>query len=154
MDFQIEVIDLNNPKYEQILDIRKRVFIAEQKVPEELEIADEEESIFYLATLDQVAVATGRYRKKGERYFKIERVATLPDFRGRGFGKRLMLEMLNDIVTNHGTSVVPFLNSQDSAVEFYQKLGFYIVGDEFFEAGIKHFKMLYLAHFQKELESL
>jgi predicted GNAT family N-acyltransferase len=153
LDLIIEVVDLNNPKYEQLLQIRKDVFVKEQKVPEELEIDKEHESVFYLASLDNVAMATGRYRKKADKYFKIERVATLPKYRGKGLGKKLMLQMLEDIFKNN-KHAIPFLYSQDSAVDFYKKLGFYTIGDEFYEAGIKHFKMLYLEHFLDELKSL
>lgn len=153
-DLQIRVVEKDNFEYEQILDIRRKVFIFEQQVPEEIEISDEEESTFYLVTSRDKSIATGRYRKKSHRFYKIERVAVLSDFRGQGFGQKLIKKMIRDILSKKGKEAIPYLNSQEGAVKFYLNLGFHIIGEEFYEAGIKHFRMLYLDHFLEEISSL
>ena len=52
--------------------------------------------------------------------------------------------MLNDFILNEiPADKTIFLNSQETAIEFYIKLGFKVTGSPFTEAGISHTKMIY-----------
>lgn len=136
---EIKKIELHSNDYQDALEVRKAVFVVEQGVPEELEISNEEEGHYFVGLIDDKIVATARFRVMDE-YIKVERVATLPEYRGRGMAKKLMEAMQEEINKNYELS--PILNAQESAVSFYLQLGWKIEGDEFFEAGIKHFKMV------------
>ena len=70
---------------------------------------------------------------------KIGRVAVKKSYRGKGYGKKLCLELI-DIARKSGINDIR-LNSQLDAVEFYKKLGFKEYGDVFMEANIKHIAM-------------
>lgn len=141
MKLLVKKVDYHSPEYEQVLKIRTKVFIQEQGVPRELELEHEQFSTFYLGSVNQLPVVTGRYREVAENVFKIERVATLVAYRGQGLGKQLMQAMLDDLNKRSDLEREIYLNSQESAVPFYLKLGFKVEGEEFYEAGIKHFKM-------------
>ncbi len=119
-------------------EIRFKVFVHEQNVPEELELEHEEDSVHYLVKMDGSEIATGRYREIDGK-IKIERFAVLKEKRGFGLGKKLLEYMLSHIP--HGKKI--YLNAQDTAVNFYKSGGFEIEGNAFYEAGIKHFKMNY-----------
>ena len=67
-------------------------------------------------------------------------MATAPEVRGEGFGRALILACLTFARENG----VPLLwcNARTGAVEFYRKLGFEIVGDEFIVPDVgPHFRM-------------
>lgn len=127
--------------YEQCLMIRREVFINEQKVPEELEIDEHEKAAtHFLCLFNARPAATGRLRLAQDKV-KFERIATLPSYRGKGFGRRLMGEM--EAFARATYPGAPFMMyAQRSAVDFYLSLGWKPVGDEFLEAGIPHLKMV------------
>ena len=121
--------------------MREIVFIEEQKVDPSIEFEFEEESSFYLLEVKGKAVATGRWRET-EKGIKLERFVTLKEERGKAYGKRIVLEMLSDILPTQKTI---YLNAQTQALGFYEKLGFRKTGKPFLEANIEHYLMIYRA---------
>ncbi|MBL6963734.1 MAG: GNAT family N-acetyltransferase [Bacteroidetes bacterium] len=134
---QIFAISYDNILFEQVRQIREEVFVEEQNVPLEIEYEFEEESIHYLAFYEDEAIATARYRKT-EEGIKLERFATLEEYRNKGIGAAILNKMLHDI---RKENKMVYLNAQEVAVKFYEKHGFEVVGEMFMEAGIKHFRM-------------
>ncbi len=119
--------------------IRRRVFIEEQRVPEEIELdADDARAFHALATLGGDAIGCGRMLDHGEEV-KIGRMAVLPPLRGTGVG-RYILRFLMDRARARGFRKA-ILHAQLSAEGFYLKEGFTPVGGVFDEAGIVHRKM-------------
>ncbi len=120
--------------------IRRRVFIEEQHVPEEIEMdADDEHAFHALAILDGVAIGCGRMLEHGDSEVKIGRMAVLPEFRETGVGARI-LRFLIDRARTRGLRKA-ILHAQLTAEGFYLKQGFNPIGDVFDEAGIAHRKM-------------
>ncbi len=119
--------------------IRRRVFIEEQRVPEEIELdADDARAFHALAIADGDAIGCGRMLNHGEEV-KIGRMAVLPPFRGTGVGRDI-LRFLMDRARARGFRKA-ILHAQLSAEGFYLKEGFTPVGGVFDEAGISHRKM-------------
>lgn len=118
--------------------IRRSVFVEEQGV-DSLEEYDEfeEVSVHFLAWVSGTAVGTARWRKTSEGY-KLERFAVLKAFRGIGVGSALVKEVLKDLP--RGASPV-YLNAQLGAIKLYEQFGFRTEGEEFLEAGIRHYRM-------------
>ena len=119
--------------------IREVVFIEEQNVPRDREYDEYEEgSIHFLAYADGDPAGCIRYRRSGDR-IKLERLAVLKEFRGRGIGKALM-----DYVekrSSDDTTTEFVLNSQLHAMEFYEKCGYKARGGIFLDADIEHREM-------------
>lgn len=136
--FHIEVADWDT-RQGQIKEVRTRVFIREQGVPEELEWDEKDrESIHLLALLDSgEAIGTARMFHN-----HIGRMCVLPDWRGKGVGRRLLATLL-DLTRQHGMEA-PILHAQTSAIGFYEKSGFIASGPLFMDAGIAHRTMTYL----------
>lgn len=133
---------IDSPEYQLALGIRRRVFIEEQKVPENLEIDEFENVCDYFLTLkDGLPLATGRLRKK-DSFIKFERIATIPEARGKGVGRSLMLFMMNEASLSYPT-LIPYMHSQLEAAPFYEKLGWKREGEIFYEANIPHIRMRY-----------
>ncbi|HEU4577946.1 MAG TPA: GNAT family N-acetyltransferase [Polyangiaceae bacterium] len=124
--------------------IRHAVFVEEQGVPVELEIDGlDDQCRHFLAHLrldggGEQAVATARARVT-DRGWKIERVAVLREQRGRSVGAALVRHMLGAAPRDR----VVYIHAQQSAIGFWQRVGFAVEGPEFFEAGIPHRLMLW-----------
>jgi len=120
-----------------ISDIRRRVFIEEQHVPEALEWDGlDDTAIHVLGSIDgDAACATARLLNTGQ----IGRMAVLPAYRHRGLGSALVTELLS-AAADGGMHEV-FLHAQLRAQRFYERHGFTPVGDIFEDAGIPHIAM-------------
>ena len=116
--------------------IRRRVFIEEQNVPEELELDElDATAVHLLAVQDGRPVGTARLLIEGESA-KIGRVAVLPEMRGTRAGAALMRAALDELRARGVTKAK--LGAQTHAIGFYEKLGFTIHGPEYDDAGIPH----------------
>ncbi len=121
------------------LAIRTEVFVIGQHVDPALEYEFEEESHHYLLFTGGKAVATARWRETSKG-IKLERFATLPEYRNRAYGSFILKEILKDIIPLNKTI---YLHSQDTAVRFYERHGFEINGELFIEANIRHYPMVF-----------
>jgi predicted GNAT family N-acyltransferase len=119
---------------EKLREVRRSVFVQEQKVPEELEWDDADERAYHVlaTTSDGKPIGTGRLRLDCH----IGRMAVLRGWRGRGVGGTI-LRLLVDLAEKEGCEVVR-LHAQTHALKFYERYGFSAIGDEFEEAGIPH----------------
>ncbi|MBB1491700.1 MULTISPECIES: GNAT family N-acetyltransferase [unclassified Paracoccus (in: a-proteobacteria)] len=116
--------------------IRRRVFIEEQNVPEEIELDEHDATaVHLLATQDERPVGTARLLIDGGTA-KIGRVALLPEARGTGAGAALMRAALDELRAR-GVRTAK-LGAQTYAIGFYEKLGFAAYGPEYDDAGIPH----------------
>lgn len=122
---------------ERAYAIRRRVFIEEQRVPEEIELdADDAHAFHALALLDGVAIGCGRMLAHGAGEVKIGRMAVLPEHRSGGIGAQI-LRFLIDRARARGVHKA-ILHAQLTAEGFYLKQGFKPLGEVFEEAGITH----------------
>ena len=135
----INVKCVNNDKEIDIcLSIRRKVFVEEQNIPENIEMDDElVQSICVCAILDKQYVGTARYRETSSG-IKLERFAVLKEHRGLGVGKALVKFILDNLDQDQDI----YLHAQEAVVDFYLLLGFKKVNDRFYEAEIPHWKMI------------
>jgi predicted GNAT family N-acyltransferase len=118
-------------------EIRRQVFVVEQKVDPAEEYDEFEDScIHLLAYSDGVPCGTARIRQT-ENGKKLERFAVLKEYRGLGVGAALVDGCLQKIEPGTYT----YMHAQEHALEFYAKHGFQATGDRFWECDIPHFKM-------------
>ena len=131
----------NETEYDGVRELRRRVFVEEQGIPENLVFGgDSGDDDNLIVVLDGPSViASARIIFSLPDTAKIERMAVLETLRNQGVGKKLMAFIISEI-KNRGFSKV-YLHAQYSAVDFYKTCGFRDVGKPFTEAGIKHIKM-------------
>ncbi|MDX2424799.1 MAG: GNAT family N-acetyltransferase [Cycloclasticus sp.] len=117
--------------------VRLAVFVAEQGVPNSLEIDPLDHIYLHFIAFDaeQKAIATARMSDDG----KFGRMAVLKPYRGQGVG-RLLLEAVCQQAISMGIHSI-YCHAQTGATGFYQKNGFLTQGEAFEEAGISHIKM-------------
>ena len=129
---QIEVMPWDKAR-EQASRIRFAVFVDEQRVPQEIELDEHDDtSLHALVFSGKEAVATGRLLPDGH----IGRMAVLKDWRKKGAGG-LMLTTLMKMAKLLGHKEI-VLSAQTHAVAFYRKHGFTEEGAEYMDAGIPH----------------
>ena len=91
----------------------------------------------YLLRAAGRTIGTARVRPVDIGVAKIERVAILKPYRGRGLGFALMRHVLREL--DRGRAV---LHAQTHSESFYRALGFETEGEPFEEAGIPHVRMV------------
>lgn len=141
----VEIVHVTtDEQLQQGLEIRKKVFVEEQKVPEEEEIDQYDvigDNVHHLLLVDdEVPAATGRliYYKAGTA--KMQRIAVHKHYRSKGFGRILLLAM-EERARELGLQA-SILDAQCHAEEFYRKLGYEVISPEpFYDAGILHVRM-------------
>jgi predicted GNAT family N-acyltransferase len=119
--------------------IRFEVFVEEQNVPAELEMDHMDAVCLHAVAYDAAGtpIGTGRLLPDGH----IGRMAVRKRGRGTGVGGALLQTLMAQAKARGDRQVV--LSSQTHAAPFYQRHGFTLEGDEFFEAGIAHINMRY-----------
>ena len=129
-----------NDATDEIMELRREVFIVEKRVPEHEELdGKEKEHIHFGMYENDILIACLRAQEVENGLLHIGRIAVKKDRRGKGLG-RLLLEHLFTYAKENGFSAVE-LSAVDSAEGFYKKLGFVPEGDYYPEAGIPHIYM-------------
>ena len=126
-----------------VLNIRNIVFVGEQNCPYDIEVvpSEEEEAKHFLIYYKETPVGTIRYRAMGDRTYKIERFAVLKEYREHGYGKDAFLYLVAKLEENFNPCTIYF-NAQYQLFDYYKALGFTEEGETFYEANIKHIKMV------------
>lgn len=127
----------DKPELEQVWAIRHEVFVIGQDCPEELEWEFEEESVHFMAKLNDEPCGTARWRKT-EKGYKLERFAVLEKCRGNGVASALIKAVITDLPED---ATYVYLHAQLEAAGLYEKHNFKSEGEHFWEAGIEHVKM-------------
>ena len=146
MDIDIRTIAGSAPDFALAMEIRQKVFVIEQKVPEDREHDEfDEKATHVLLLADGKPVGTGRVFADPERTdtARLGRVAVLREYRGLRLGQVLIATLLEEIKKS-GRFRRVLIHAQSSVVELYARFCFEKVGEEFYEAGIAHYEMIYL----------
>ncbi len=120
-------------------EIRRRVFVEEQKFTEEFD--DIDDMATHLVMYDKsLPVAVCRLFSKDEpQVYVLGRIAVIPSYRKSGTGRRLVQEAESTIKKLGGRKIV--LSAQVRAVGFYEKLGYSGGGEAYLEEYCPHVKM-------------
>ena len=115
--------------------IRKTVFTDEQGFFDQLDSIDE---IAYHAVAydDDVLIGCGRMFPEDNDKYHVGRIAVLREYRGVGAGSAIM-NALEDTARSDGILYI-VLSDQRRARDFYLKLGYEMIGDEYLEEGYPH----------------
>lgn len=129
----------SDPRFALAVDIRRAVFVDEQKVPVEEELDDLDNTATHiLCWVDGKAVGTLRFYNE-DGWLHVGRVSVLPEARSFGLGRGLVLRCLEEGRRMGFTR--SFLDAQTDKQGFYQSFGYRAVGGEFMDAGIPHRRM-------------
>ncbi len=130
----------NDEELRGALEVRRQVFVEEQGVSEDLEYDGLDGEALHIVVKDgERVIGTARVRFPTTNQAKVERMAVLKPFRGRGIGSNIISFLKGELKTKRIEHVV--LHAQYVLTAFYKSCGFEETGAPFWEAGIKHIKM-------------
>jgi len=118
----------------QLRQVRRSVFVIEQRVPEMLEWDGADVQSLHALAVDASGNAIGCARLLPDGH--IGRVAVLAPWRRCGVGSALVSRLIDEARGRGDARVI--LNAQIAAIPFYARHGFVAGGDVFDEAGIAH----------------
>ena len=139
MNFYAKRFDeLSSREIYEILRSRAEIFVVEQKISYvDMDKIDYNSLHCYIEDGGRVkAYLRAFYDSEGS--VKIGRVLTLTH--GEGLGREIMVRSI-DVIKEKMPAPLIYLNSQEHAVGFYEKFGFEVVSDVFYEEHIPHFRM-------------
>ena len=142
MDFKVLYFSsLNRDQLYDLIHLRIKVFVVEQSCPyQDLDELDRL-SFHIFGTLNDNTIAVGRiipYDKV--RKVVIGRIAVDEKYRGKGYAKKMMKEVIKFIIKEFPDFKME-LSAQTYLLDFYNSLGFISSGDEYLEDGIPHIYM-------------
>ncbi|RZL87851.1 MAG: YbgC/FadM family acyl-CoA thioesterase [Variovorax sp.] len=122
-------------------ELRRSVFIEEQRIPKELEWDEHDETAVHAVARNRIGqvIATGRLVPGEPGQGRIGRMAVHRTLRSGGHGAAV-LRALEDAARARGDREVA-LHAQRSAEAFYTRLGYRPHGEPFDEVGIAHLEM-------------
>ena len=133
----------NEKELAECLYIRRMAFIVEKNIPESIEVDSLDtfpSSISHFLLLDDdKPISTFRASEVDSETIKLQRICTLKEYRGKGFGK-IAMEYAASYFIAKGYKRL-YLHSQEDSVGFYEKCGFSVISDMFLEADIPHYEM-------------
>lgn len=137
---QFVEIEYGSLLYEAELELRNRLL----RIPLGLDIqsddlAAEQDYRHFGMLQEDVLVACLVVVPRAPGQVQLRQVAVEEHLQGQGIGRELMLEVEAVLAKSGIASLV--LNSRDTVVGFYRKLGYEPVGEGFVEVGIPHQRM-------------
>jgi len=137
---KITLIRVGSAEYQEELALRNEIL----RVPIGLDMFSEdlsgEDSDFHIgAFLDGKLVGCLVLTLVSNEKIKMRQVAVKEAYQGLGIGKKLVA-FCEVFASKKGYNQI-VLAARKTAVGFYEKLGYRVVGDEFLEVGMAHFKM-------------
>ncbi len=137
---EIKKIQYLSPEYRESLILRDNIL----RKPLGRNIYDEDlrkesDDIHLVALVENRIEGTLILRDLGDGKMKMRQVAVSESMRHRGIGRKLVEES-EKIAREKGYRKI-VLNARRGALEFYRKLDYEIVSEEFIEVGISHFRM-------------
>jgi predicted GNAT family N-acyltransferase len=136
----LKIIDHGSPEYLQMVQLRTDilrkplglVFTPDELESEKEEVligAFEEEKMLGCCMLIKIETGTVRLRQ----------MAVLNNLQGKGIGRALM-QFAENIARDMGYKKI-IMHARETAVGFYEKLGYEVVGEPFEEVTISHMNM-------------
>ncbi|HZZ84199.1 MAG TPA: GNAT family N-acetyltransferase [Anaeromyxobacteraceae bacterium] len=140
MNVRVKVVETPAER-EASRELRRRVFVEEQRVPPELEYDALDETADHVLALDEAGacVGTGRLVTQSPGVGRVGRMAVEARCRGGGIGAKVLAE-LERLARARGLAEI-VLHAQVHAQPFYDRAGYLPEGDRFEEAGIAHVSM-------------
>lgn len=137
----IKIIEHNSKEYEEEVNLRHKIL----REPLGLKFWDDElaaeKSQYHLCAFDESNKLIGclLLNPVSETKIKMRQAAVEESMQGKGIGKALVLQSEKFAVSLGYTEII--LHARATAVPFYFKLGYKVIGDVFFEVTIPHYKM-------------
>ena len=137
MGIEIKIVGFNSPLYNQAVALREKLL----RIPLGMRftqdyLLQDKNNVHIVALQEAKVVGTVLVKPIDAKTVKIRQVATDYSVQGKGIGKKLML-FAEDYARSRGFERV-ILHARYYVVDFYKKLGYSVIGDEFVEVAMPH----------------
>ena len=136
----IRIIDHGSKEYKQMVDLRKLILrkpLGLDFTPQELE--KEKKDILIGCFDDDKMEGCCMLTDEGNKTTRLRQMAVLAGLQGKGMG-RVLMQFAENIARDRGFKKIT-MHARQSAVGFYEKLGYKKVGNQFMEVTVPHFLM-------------
>jgi ribosomal protein S18 acetylase RimI-like enzyme len=136
----LKIIDHGSREYQQMVQLRNDILrkpLGLSFTPEEL--AKEKDEILIAAFEDEKMLGCCMLVKSGGSTVRLRQMAVLNNLQGKGIGRALM-QFAENIARDLGYKKLT-MHARVTAVGFYEKLGYEVVGEMFEEVTIQHNSM-------------
>ena len=135
--------DLTKDELYNILRLRSEVFIVEQNcVYQDIDQKDQSALHVFFKKNNQIIAYTRIFKPNDYfKYSSIGRVVVIKNKRGSKIGSQIMNFSINKIEEIFNEKKIK-ISAQKYLINFYEKLGFSVIGDEYLEDGIPHIAMI------------
>lgn len=141
LDVELISIEFSSFLYESALVLRNEIL--RKPLGRSLDNDDlngESEQLHYgIICQDRTLVACVSVKNNGDKRYKIRQMAVSERFQGKGLGAKLLAHVERELIAGGAKKIS--LHARESAITFYEKLGFSCCGELFDEVGISHIKM-------------
>ncbi|MDD3321285.1 MAG: GNAT family N-acetyltransferase [Paludibacter sp.] len=137
---EVKIISYNSEDYRLELELRDRVLRKPLGMNLYDENLDKEVSDVHIGAFqDEILIGVLILSFIGDETLKMRQVAVDQNSRSKKVGSKMVNFSENWALSNNFKIIE--LHARSTAVEFYQKLGYKIISEQFFEINIAHFKM-------------
>jgi len=136
----LKLIDYGTKEYQQMVNMRNEILrkpLGLNFSTDELE--NEKDEILIGAFEDEKMLGCCMLIKMTNKTVRLRQMAVMNNLRGKGIGRALM-NFAENIAMDLGYRTIT-MHARKTAIGFYEKLGYSVVGEEFFEVTIPHFEM-------------
>ena len=134
------LIEFGSKEQIESIELRRRILRFPLGLDFSAEDLDSENTQFHFAAfIDEKLVAVLILVTHGHGVVKMRQVAVDEHLQGKGIGKALVKFSENWALANQLTHIQ--LHARLNAVPFYKSMKYGIIGEQFLEVGIPHFKM-------------
>ena len=135
--------DLTKDELYNILRLRSEVFIVEQNcVYQDIDQKDQSALHVFFKKNNQIIAYTRIFKPNDYfKYSSIGRVVVIKSKRGSKIGSQIMNFSIKKIEEIFNEKKIK-ISAQKYLINFYEKLGFSVIGDEYLEDGIPHIAMI------------
>ncbi len=137
----LKQIDHGSSEYIQMVQLRKQIL----RIPlglsfTEEELADENKNILIAAYDDDVMLGCCMLCPVDPQTVRLRQMAVQGNLQGQGIGASIM-SFAENLARDKGFDRV-IMHARDSAIGFYEKLGYKVVGEGFMEVNLPHHLMV------------
>ena len=136
----LKLIDHGTKEYNEMVELRRVILrkpLGLDFDPKELE--REKEDILIGCFEDDKLEGCCLLTKTDDKTVRLRQMAVLSGLQGKGFG-RVLMQFAENIARDRGFKKIN-MHARKTAIGFYTKLGYKVVGDQFEEISIPHFIM-------------
>jgi predicted GNAT family N-acyltransferase len=136
----IRIISTDEPDYEQMKELRLAVLLNPIGVPSSYINPEKEKEDILVAAFDNGQM-TGCciLTPVGEDILQLRQMAVDTKLQGTGVGAAI-IEFAEDIARKRSVRLL-MMHARDVVIPFYEKCGYEVAGEQFFEVGIPHHRM-------------